>query len=33
VGEALAHLNHLVDAGLVRRARRDGAADVFVHVR
>jgi glyoxylase-like metal-dependent hydrolase (beta-lactamase superfamily II) len=32
IGEALAHLNHLVDAGLLSRQRRTGAPDRFVQV-
>lgn len=33
VGEALAHLNHLVASGVVRRERREGSPDVFVQAR
>jgi len=33
IGEALAHLNHLAEVGLVRRERRPRAPDRFVRVR
>ena len=32
VGESLAHLNHLVAAGLVRREQRDGEPDRYVRI-